>query len=742
MKLTIDNLDGNGAVDYTASVETANRPKMVRKLNQPATMTCALVALGTLSPPVTGARVAWRLDSGVALFTGYLTQAAERVYLGWDAAGPVYRYVLTAIGDEDLLDRQVNELRPLMVQRTAGSVLRALTPAGTDVSGVEDCGTVSQLVPDLRKWSACAAEAANQARAAYSALDGKVVLRPIGERAFTINETDTNFAPQGWKLQSPDKFVNAITVIGKSEPDAYVKDYFLGDGYTLSFDLSQTPFDDATTTIFEQQYAGPLDPAWWTVTDPNGAISIANGSLWAQGAGATVEYAEQIELGAALKFQHGDVMFQAASAGIIGGLYSDGVCLAGFQIAPAGAQSTISALVNGSVTGTPVTTQANHRYLLTTRVYATEPVRRAAWLQSSKETMGGQDQAADLRIVLEVHDVDMNNAATLAAPATVLYDGIIPGGPSFCTYVLVNATNMSCSITGTELVAMPNVLVRSMVPGAAFVTQLVGAQTDGAECNVSSRYLTFYAAEVPAASVQIVAEYRNARKMAATVIAPLAPGAVGRSEAVELALPVTRTSVDCANAAQAMLDDAMQPAWSGEYQAWSDFLPSDLWPGDVLQLNMPSRGCAASVVVREVELQSLDPADERSWYAITFANDAAKPVTIKTRVVTPLEAEKLLMPNAAVFTLGGLQQAEATTITSTQVTIDAGCNPIAGGGFEVRWNDVGWGPQTDTNLVGRFTTRVMTAPRLARSASYWVRQYDGAGHYSTFATLLHVDWPL
>jgi hypothetical protein len=38
------------------------------------------------------------------------------------------------------------------------------------------------------------------------------------------------------------------------------------------------------------------------------------------------------------------------------------------------------------------------------------------------------------------------NPATLVAPATVLYDGVIVAAPAFCTYVLVNAVNMQCSI--------------------------------------------------------------------------------------------------------------------------------------------------------------------------------------------------------------------------------------------------------------------------------------------------------
>ena len=36
--------------------------------------------------------------------------------------------------------------------------------------------------------------------------------------------------------------VNDVTVIGLDEPQAYVRDYFVGDGLSLRFYLSQTPF--------------------------------------------------------------------------------------------------------------------------------------------------------------------------------------------------------------------------------------------------------------------------------------------------------------------------------------------------------------------------------------------------------------------------------------------------------------------------------------------------------------------
>jgi hypothetical protein len=744
MKLEIDNFDGAGVCDYTAALDAENRPKIVRQLNRISTLTCALVALVEVAAPVTGARVAWRRDSGEALFTGYLTEAAEREYLGWTEAGEVYRYRLTAMSDEVELDRELIAQRPPLVERTAGEAVTAITPTGYDVGSVEDCGTIRRLDPSWSKWSECVAHAAAQTRAAYSVIDSKVALRPIGERAFTIGENDTNFSPGQLCLQSPDKFANDVTVLGDREADAYVKDYFVGDGYSLRYDLSQSPFGSVGKTLVEQEYTGALDPAWWTVADPNHVVSVNSGGLWAQGAGASVKFAELVELSGALQFQHGDVTFQAASDGVIGGLYDGEVCVAGFRIAKAGAQSTISALVNGSVTGSPVTTEANHRYLLTTRTYAAETVRRGERYRSSSEEIGGAGRASDVRVVLEVHDVDLNNQDSLVAPATVLYDGVVMDAPAFCDYTLINAIDLHCSLAYTRIVKLANVLVRSCVPGQSYRTRLVGAMMDGAECNVNFGALQFFSTNPPAANEQIVAEYRSSRRSGARSTTPLNPteglnGAPRRpaSITVEVASPGARTSEDCANAAKAMLDDATQEAWKGEYAGWSDFVP-EVWPGDVMHVKAPSRGCVADAVVREVAIEAMDPANERNWIVMKFANEAAEPLAIATKPST----DKMTIPDAEKFALASLPQAQVMDVTSTSVTLDMGCNAIGGGGFEIRRSDSGWDPQVDRNLVGRFNTRVITVPRLSRVVSYWVRQYDAAGCYSRVATLLHVDYPL
>jgi hypothetical protein len=747
VKLEIDNFDDAGVCDYTAALDAEWRPKIVRKLNLPAEMSCALVALGALRVPASGARAAWRRDSGEALFTGYVTDAS-REHLGWNEAGPMYRYRLKITGDEYALDAALIAPHPTMVQKSAGEIVREITPADIDAHAVDDCGVVSQISPGLIKWSDCVALASSQARASYSLNNGKLTLRPIGAQAFTIRESDAVFSPERLQLWSSDRAVNEITVLGKSEADAYVKDYFLGDSYALRFDLSQTPFGQTSSTLLSQEYDRDLDPLWWRVEDPHATVSVNSGKLWVLGTGACVSFAEQVELKGALLFQHGDVTFTGASDGVIGGLFEGEVCVAGFRVTKSGSQSTIAPLIKGAMAGQPLTTEANHRYLLSTRVYVTETVRCGERYRSSVGEKGGAKRAADARVVFEVHVVDLNDQTSLVAPATVLYDGMVTGIAAFCEYRLADATDLHFALAYTRIVRLANVLVRSALPGQPYRTRLAGALMDGAECNVYMNTLQFYSANVPASDEKIVAEYRGYRKSVATANSPLKPteglnGTPGRSMAVEVVSPQARTSEDCANAALAILDDSVQQAWSGQYATWSDFLgAADLWPGDAVKVDVPSRACSADMIVREVEIDAVDPANDRSWYSIKFANEACESIAIHTTAATPAEILSATQLDPQVFILPGLPQAQVTDITSTSVTIDMGCDPVAGGGFEIRRSDSGWDPLVDRNLVGRFNTRVITVTRLSRVMSYWVRQYDGENRYSRSATLLHVDYPL
>src|SRR5258708_36587258 len=107
MKLTIDNLQGQGPQDYTGALDGTKPPKVERKLNQPAELQFSLLANAPgFVIPVTGARVTLGKTNGSDVFTGYITAVPQYEYLGWGEQGPLYRYNVMAQSDEELLDQK------------------------------------------------------------------------------------------------------------------------------------------------------------------------------------------------------------------------------------------------------------------------------------------------------------------------------------------------------------------------------------------------------------------------------------------------------------------------------------------------------------------------------------------------------------------------------------------------------------------------------------------------------------
>ena len=531
------------------------------------------------------------------------------------------------------------------------------------------------------------------------------------------------------------------------------------------------PFMGSNRTLLDEEYA-ILDPTHWSVTDPQGVVSVSGGKLAVSGGtgtdgGTCVTFAEQIELGGTMTLQHGDFTFDSVSTGVLGGLYANsimaGSCLAGFQVTPAGSGSRIQALLDGIPAGPFVATQAGHRYVLTTRLYASEVYRQQQLFHSSAhaagEARGGAPMSADVRVVLEVHEIDSANPGTLVAASTVLYDGVLTSAPGFCTYAPVNAIDLHCAIAFTRILRAANAEVRSALPGQNYRTRLAGSLSEGADCKVSTEpALQFFPQSMPVPNEFISVHYRGSGRALARVSNPDSIAASSRNgddgvraTVRNMKAPSARTAGDCAQAALAILDDAAEHAWSGEYDTWSDFLPGtaeDIFPGDALGVNAPSRGAVFVGIVREVEVAFADLSDDRSLYRIRFADDAADPLAMQYSA--GLVTDALDLRAEPVGSIGSLFLPDLTRAEiilppgSTSVSMDAGIDPVSGGGIEVRWSDIGWGQDNDRNLVGRFSSRNITAPRLGRVQSYYLRQYDRSTppRYSRYSAALHVDFPL
>ena len=244
-----------------------------------------VVDASSFAIPVMGARVMLGKANGSDVFTGYVTASPQYEYLGWGEQGPVYRYNLVAQSDEVLLNQKALPNRSPFVDRSAGNALRRLAqdllPGWFDTSLVQDVDTLAAYAVNPQKdFSFHAAEIALAARASFRTMNGALILTPVGVATYVLNESDGNFSQSGLSLDSPNLVVNELTVIGQDEPQAYVRDYFVGDGLSLKFYLSQKPFAQAKTALIDEEYAGSsLDPATWVVTDPSGAVSVAAQTL-------------------------------------------------------------------------------------------------------------------------------------------------------------------------------------------------------------------------------------------------------------------------------------------------------------------------------------------------------------------------------------------------------------------------------------------------------------------------------
>ncbi len=769
MKLTIDNNDNRGPQDYTPYLDATGLPKISRKLNRAWQMTAALAAADPgFMIPASGGRVVLQRSDGYKLFTGYLTAAPQQQPLGYGQAARAWRNLLVAQDDSWLLDRNTLAIRPPFAWRTAGDALRTITndvlPGMLDTSGVQDFANVYQYVTNAQKsWSEHAQELATMVDASYMVQDGKLTLQPLGQQSLSINESDTKFMADGFAVAAPDLLRNDVTILGESEPETYVRNYFLGDGLTLNFGLSDNPYGAVASTLFQESYQGPgLTPTLWALSDPNHTVSVQSGTLHLNGP-VTLKFVEQLELAGGLRLQHGQVSFNATSQATIGGIYNgtvgDANCIAGFRITPNGSNCNIQGLINGAATGSVITTVPGHLYAFATEVLANEAHRVHQIYYSSahgpNKQRGGDSVGAGVRFVLSVHDVDPNNPGTLGAPGTVLYDDVQWGTPSFAAYAVVDGSNAHFDLSFTRVTQTAAAEVRSMKPGGSFRTRLAGALADGGECYVtSSGNLHFYPPHPPDPDEQIVVTYRASARAMARVqdtnsISAHHKGADNgqRGCMKRLKLPAAASSIDCENAALAILDDATQSAALGWYEVVSDLLPvSEVTPGMLVQVSASSWKAQFNAWVQDVEVQVLDMDADRSHYSVQFANYAAATMTME------FNSALLAEPLTTVFTVTGpssslylpsLTAAQVTNLIATEVSIDGGTAPPPGGGIEVRRSDGGWGPGSNGNLAGRFQSQAFALPRLSRVQDYYLRQYDASNpaKYSRYSMLLHIDYP-
>ena len=772
MKLTIDNLDGAGAVDYSGAISSEGRLRIERQLNAPSRCGFQLVLGGTpLALPRRKGRVVVLSDAGAVLFTGYLATTPELVFAGSSMGTTVFRAAVGAISDDWLLDRQGLAGAAAGLSQPADALLRTLTArtgAGAIVSGAAaETRDVGVFLPDrTRSWSSNAGVLAAAAYSGYRVVSGALNLLSAGAVVHSFDDSDGTLLPQEVRISQLKELANDVTLTGEMEPSVYVTELFEGDGSTTVFKLSAPPFHPARRSgggplLNDPFTATQIDGDTWIVNDPGTVLSLGSSGLAMNGGdgqdgGTTLSALDLVELGGTLLIELGGVSLGQASGGVLGGLYagqtSRGNCVAGFGVKQLGGATVLTPIVNGVEVGSGMAVLSGHTYTLRLRVHCQEAQRVQqiyyAMVEGDVQSFGGGLVASPMNVLFDVQDL----GASSNTPSTVLYDGIVASAPAVGTFSPVNAEQMFGAINFCRVTQQGSIWITSAAPYAPERTRLIGVAGEGVDCRASSTgTVTFFSGRVPVAGEVITVTYRLRQRSVARLSDPASmaeeatSGFTGTAQWLgKVSSPVARSSVDCEHAAAALLRIATSPdaALSGRYTSTNP--PNDIWPGDVLALTQS--GTTHTVLVRNVIVADGAASPELAAYEITFANDWAEALGIR---VTQAIAADVVLPNQAATAAGpvvlpSLAQMRVLTASATALQVDAGTAPPAGGGFEVRRRDGVFAPASNQDLVLRSPVRTFTIPREAQVERYYIRQYDGSAPpvYSRFSSAIFTNLPV
>ncbi len=774
MKLTIDNYDGNGAVDYTSALVSGRPFRILRRLNQPATCECALLPASGLATPMRNARITIADDQGTLLFTGYIAAEPAPELAGQGTTGAVYSLFVSGLGDEMLLDRQPPAPTGALCGGTAGSAVQFMV-ARSEIQGITTALSLATMnvsafqTEGSRTFSENIAALAAASRNAYLLQNSTLSLNPVGTVTHTLSESDGTLSLANLQIGTAKALANDITVCGEEEPAAFVTEFFQGDGTLVVFDLACQPWKlpaSKARTFTDDFQGSTLSTQLWVVDDPGSAVTLTSSGLTCAGGngilGNTVISAfSNIEMGGGLILETSAVQFGAQTSGILNGLYFGGEttlpgCLAGFQIGQSGGAPTIAPLLNGTVAGSTFNAIAGHTYTLRLRYYsnAVQRILQSYYISgavSGYERFGGDLLPATGSFMFEVQDTTNGVAGT----PVILYSGPFGSSPApYCVYAPLNASFLDCSIGSVTIEHLPPVSVIGTPPGGTATIRRLGTPAQNADCTLTSTgTLRFYSASTPQAGELIAVSYRTSHRS----VARLASASSIAAESQDGKLPGTsawtgtvtnpapRSSVDCENAAQAILALATSraAAWAGRYTAWNPEQQGDIWPGDALALDATSAGINASLIVRSVEIELSATAPTLAKYTIGFANDWADSLSIATSAAIPADAWLPLQPEASA-PLANLDGLSVSSLTGSQIQISAGVTPPAGGGFEVRRRDYSFTPGPGPDLVLRSPVPNFTIPREASMERYYIRMYDASTppNYSRFSSAVFVNLPL
>jgi hypothetical protein len=761
--------------DYTVALDGARPLTIERKLNQPSIclLSLSLPFNGSLTAPLRNQYLIVTGDDGTAYFTGYVAVSPLPEYAGLALEGPRYRLAIQALSDELILDQLLMTPSNSVTNVGVGTLLTALVAhtgsAVFSTAGLALTATVNNFAPTLgASWSVLAGAAASQARAAYRAVNSALSLVSVPGTVHPLNESDgsLNLANLSFTASVKRALANDVTVCGEHEPVAYVTEYFLGDGATTQFQLTDDPFalTASKSSIIQELFnEAQINQSVWSAMGADAYLSLGVGGLTMNGGNGIdgdvlISWLQMIEMGGTLLLEATGITLSPGSSGLLAGFYSGSLmqsgCVAGFQVTSASGTGVVSVqpMVAGVAAGTAYAVNSSTQYALRLRVHCAENQRAQSFYRSFGDggaiTCGGFINTQPGLVQMEIQPYVNGVAGT---PVT-LYDGSVAYLPVACFLVAASCINLIGTMRAIHLTNLGSGWVVSTPASGGPYTRRLGTLAESAECHLGrTGKLVFSAGFAPLLGEQVAVSYRtigravgravNTASQQALTLAGLPAEAAWIGSVTE---PAARSSADCRNAALAIEQAAagVSALWSGVYKGLRNSFAADVWPGDALLFNAPSTSLDVQVVVRTVRVSYSASYPDRVEYTIAFANDWADDLAIRTSTMVPEDA--WLPAPVAPIVLANLTSLTVTALTGATVTVNAGVTPPTGGGFEIRRRDFAFQAGVDSDLVMRSATATMNFARESANDRFYIRMYDGSTppNYSEFSTVLFINLPL
>jgi hypothetical protein len=452
---------------------------------------------------VRGDHVVISTNDNPSWFSGFVTHDPEYDYLGKahepappyspTLNEPTYGFKYKASSDEFVLSlRSLGLVKPFL-NLTQGAILKALVTIldpneQFTTTGIQDGLLLATYIPDPTKtFNDIVKEFCEHSN--YRFYSDNFILyfekQDTTPAPIIIDGLSKHFTPARLEINSSnDPVINDVTVFGDIEPQGYVTEYFVGDGFTAEFPLLSDVYGVERSILLDETYSGTdLDTSRWIRQDPtdqyirvdSGALQFLGGlNSWDE---VYAEYLSPIPIEGNLRLTHGEFDFPDSGNGVICGLWTGAIsggtssanctsfpnCVYGIRVTPSGSEVKLQPIINGVVDSSQSITCEVHggamskRYIIRTLLSADEIKRhimaRAYLLRTGNVgTYGGYALGAKVWFETTITEIDATtgkattNSVTFTNPATTL-----SGSQLFAFYVPGVSYSLHMVVTNTTI---------------------------------------------------------------------------------------------------------------------------------------------------------------------------------------------------------------------------------------------------------------------------------------------------